>query len=228
MQLNTVAKYTRQNTGAHFLDSGGAYGRIYNNPLPSAFLSINEYGVTISVTHLLVQYATIHPLHSQLYKYAITEPDMPWFDIGQSFMEKRGFECAARDNTYNVDNDFDQSFVYEVWTKNECSDWIYDESAVIVVYVHTGCDVRGGYASPIVCTFPESEHVMPLDFLVDLYSPDLDDTENELLRVGYSGYPLGQLEGLGYSWLEGSGESAKFINKETQKVITVFPEYFIY
>jgi len=235
ISIETVSKYTRQNTGSHFLDSGGAYGRIYNKPILKNLASMDgDYGAVISVTHLLAEFAEIHPLHKQFYKYANRPENVrePWFELGDSFMRERGYTQSCRDNTYNADNDFDQEFVYEIWTPEHSGsdDYLYDDDAVVLIYAHTGCDVRGGYASPMIVTFPSCEYTMPFDFQCSLHSEQLDESENERLEVHYSHYPLGQLEEMGFKLDEtkqestGADDSAWFINDDG-KSIEVFADY---
>ena len=94
MRLETALKYTRQNTGAHFLDSGGAYGRHYNDPTPSGLIRYDEHcGPILSLTHWLVEFAEIHDLHAQLYRWAKREEnrESSWFDVGREFMAEKGY-----------------------------------------------------------------------------------------------------------------------------------------
>jgi hypothetical protein len=226
MNIEKIAEYTRQNTGTHFLDSGGESGRQWQQALPSDAVSIGEYGAVMSLTHLLADHARKHNLHDEFYAWADDMPARePWFDLGDAFMIERGYECKARDNTYNEDSDLDQDFVYEVWVheNDDCSDWIWCDDAVILIYPHCGADARGGYASPLVCTFPNIEYALPLDLTCSLYSNDLTEDENERLDAGYSSYPMGELEDMGYKYLDGEGASCRFKNSEG-KVIEVSPE----
>jgi hypothetical protein len=104
MNIEKIAEYTRQNTGTHFLDSGGESGRHWQQSLPSDAISIGEYGATLSLTHMLADHARKHDLHDEFYAWADDMPDRePWFDLGDAFMIERGYECKARDNTYNGD-----------------------------------------------------------------------------------------------------------------------------
>ena len=230
MNIEKVAEFTRQNTGTHFLDSGGESGRQWQQPLPSKAVSIGADGPTLSLTHILADHARLHDLHAEFYVWAETMPDRePWFDLAPSFMSERGYECKARDNTYNGDTDLDQDFVYEVWVheNDDCSDWIYCDDAIVLIYPHCGADARGGYASPLICTFPDLDYALPVDLTCSLYSNELSESENERLDAGYSGYPMGELESLDYTYLDGEGESARFINQD-KTVITVFAESRIY
>ena len=56
---------------------------------------------------------------------------------------------------------------------------------------------------------------------------DLTESENERLDAGYSGYPMGELESLGYEYLDGEGASCRFTDGEG-KIITVYAESRIY
>jgi hypothetical protein len=70
MQIEKIAEYTRQNTGTHFLDSGGDSGRQWQRELPNEAISIGEYGAVMSLTHLLADHAVQHGLHNEFYKWA--------------------------------------------------------------------------------------------------------------------------------------------------------------
>jgi hypothetical protein len=50
MNIEKIAEYTRQNTGTHFLDSGGESGRHWQQSLPTDAISIGEHGATLSLT----------------------------------------------------------------------------------------------------------------------------------------------------------------------------------
>lgn len=50
------------------------------------------------------------------------EKDGSWFELGQQFCkEELHHHNHARDNIYNAENDFDQVFVWEVWTPRRTS-----------------------------------------------------------------------------------------------------------
>lgn len=58
-----------------------------------------------------------------------------------------GYKERCTDNTYNYSSDLENELNYHVYTLDENSDWIYDESAVIVIDEHIGLDVRAGYTT---------------------------------------------------------------------------------
>lgn len=185
IDIDTVATFTRQRTGRHLLDSGDIYGRVYDSPVPTGRFIVGTDGtVSISVTHLLANEATVVPEAQEAIERALAEDDrLGWFESGPHAMEELGYVQAARDNTCNADNDFDQNFVWEVYQRPERKgkDWVYDREAVVLVYAHTGCDVRGGYARPLAVRFESSEWAMPVVWKVSLTptdDPD-DDTYRE-------------------------------------------------
>ena len=232
MNIQTVTKYTRQNTGSHFLDSGGAYGRIYDMPVMPDRISWDKWGAaTISVTHMLAEYANVHPLHRQFYKWDLAqEVNLPWFESADAFMRSRGYTCAARENTYNNEHDLDQNMVWEVWLPewDASGDWYYSDDAVVVLFIHTGCDVRGGYSSPMFVTF-DCEGAIPCHFSAHYWSADLSDEINERIGYGYSSWPLGELEKAGYEWVGNfEGCEAEFRNTETGATIWVHAQFEIY
>ena len=205
--LTKVAEHCRMSSGTHFLDSGGASGRLWQGtPVPPSDVSINlsEYGegqqellVSISVVHMLARIGlewsvqafldgedeaqlafvantetndetpTLSDLRERLKAYdygedytftldrdeqgvSIDTSGASWFDHGRMIMAFLGYKCHARDNVYNHDNDYDQVFVWEVWSKDkDCVDWIWADDAVMLVYPHTGADPRGGFAAPL-------------------------------------------------------------------------------
>jgi len=237
MKRETALKYTRQNTGTHMLDSGGIYGRHWQSPAPQdGLLKATTDGFEISLTDWLAELATIHPMHASFYRYAGAEGrgNLSWFELEQDYMESRGYVEAARDNVYNSDNDFDQVFVWAVWVPEHAhgEDWIYCDEAVISIFCHTGCDVRGGYSSPIFCTFDDCEYALPLDWQVSMCCEDFTDDENERLMVGYSSYPFGELEqilddkGFELDGINPDKNCMIAVNNDTGLTLEIYGEYF--
>ena len=205
IDIDTVVKFTRQNSGQHFLDSGDHYGRVYESPAPVGKFVVDSDGlVYVTVTGLISDHATLVQEVQDLLESAwgsgkrgeetsFTTPDgvkhdasdLDNFSIGPAVMEALGYECKARDNTYNGENDLDQEFVWEVWCRPDAvtDDWIWDEDAVVLIYAHTGCDVRGGYATPIAVQF-DSDYALPVHLTVDFRAAD-EDTEDWSDRHGH-------------------------------------------
>lgn len=161
----------RQNTGKSMCDSGDYYGRHYEQPpIPKDAPMIREWDkgcpATIETAVYLNEAYRVDPDWQENWKTWDEEhgEDLNWFESAQAFMEQAGYESCGRDNVYNGENDLSQTFVWEVWRSpdRDQMDWIYDEEAVIVIHVHTGCDVRGGYTSPVFCR-SNTEYTAPVD-----------------------------------------------------------------
>lgn len=225
MKLADVTKFTRQNTGRHFLDSGDYYGRKYETPVPEQMTWFDSYGCpTLSLTHVIAETCEFHELHDQFYD----SDHMAHTDGVSDFMQEQMYRLVSHDNTYNYDSDLDQCVMYMVFVPEDQSsdEWYWNTDAVLVVFSHNGCDVRGGYADPM---FLESNGRYEIPFIMStvlsLYSEDLDEDENDMLHSGYSGYPTGQLEELGYEFVEANDDGSGTF-KGPNGLITVHAQYY--
>lgn len=155
----TLFSMWQENTGTHFLDSGGAYGRNWQrnqkltiealNKKPSGLIEISyseRWGVEIYAYNSMW-----HHLNATLEIDAICEefnsmPVEDWNGEAAYGLSEKGefyllqtlgatFENPW--NTYNWENNFDE-------TLQGCNLDIGGESYVLIQY-HGGCDVRGGY-----------------------------------------------------------------------------------
>jgi len=155
-----VYEMLTENTGEHFLDSGGAYGRHWQRNQKKTHLDfMNEEELELfnkdteepeiykSLYHHLVDNAEYLPSLTKSLnewieedKYSIDNPDgrsNSWHDVEQFMTE---FVSDAKINcvyTYNEQNVLSQDiqFLY-------CGD-IY-ENNIIAISIHNGCDARGG------------------------------------------------------------------------------------
>lgn len=206
--IETFAKAARYNSGSHPLDSGGAYGRHHENPTSPADLplvTLGEYGATINTAKFLAEHLDVdNDLQDRFDRWA-KEPendDLSWFEAGEKFAtEVLGLVQRARDNTYNQESDLSQVYIWEVYTpEQDCNgDWLCcDDDTLTVIYIHTGCDVRGGYSYPLFCR-PQGEFAVPLDLCAGYYAyennADRDSCDiSEKWQVGYSSYPFGEFD----------------------------------
>ena len=213
----------RENTGSHVLDSGGAYGRHHEKPalnLGSPDITLEVYGrgteflpqrdpevvATIETAKFLTEkFDILRELHSEFETWQ-DERDGDWFELASDFMLEKGYQSAAKDNVYNRENDLSQVYVWEVFqsSENKNKDWIYDAEAVVVIWVHTGCDVRSGYGSPLFCRSSGSDYAVPMDYVAgwlitegtnsdgNPLSPDECLSLCERWQPGYSTNPAGQ------------------------------------
>lgn len=207
--FNALAKAARYDSGSSFLDSGSAYGRWHEAPpvkteVATATLDVYGdecHGGTLETAHYLAEQCTYNAKLQAAFRRWEKRQSGDWFALGREFMERRGYVLQSRDNVYNGENDLTQVYVWEVWTPagEECDDWIYAESAVFVVYVHTGCDVRGGYSYPVFLE-TRGEYSCVTDLVCEFYIAEargLDDDEcreiDQRWQCGYSGWPFGRV-----------------------------------
>lgn len=206
--FDILATACRYNSGRSILDSGDHYGRHHEKPpiaedRPAAIFDVwrdTVDGGTIETAHYLAERCEhLDELQDEFEVFA-EEHNGTWFDAGSEFMEERGYHCHTRDNVYNGENDLTQVFIWEVWTPNEDeSDWVWADGAVLVVYLHTGCDVRGGYSFPVFLSH-NGEYAAPLDFVCQyaiVEARGLDDDEcraiDERWQCGYASHPFSEV-----------------------------------
>ena len=155
-----------ENTGAHFLDSGGAYGQHWERnagrtvqdmiDAPRATLD-GTYGVTLDAFHYLREWCELaddHPAAAALDRIADENPKESWYDIAgmlDDWAEEQGGYVTDGWNTYNYDNLLSQTL------RGSCLTIPPDPRVILVVQVHGGCDVRGGYTRPYVFTIGEHD-----------------------------------------------------------------------
>jgi hypothetical protein len=178
-----IAKMLRENTGSHFLDSGGAYGRNWQRNQARLFkkeseatLNIMAYkregresvelGITLSVFHFLsdaLEYSS--KLDKQFQTFARREEfkDDGWLAIAEawaqqyadSHKEKNGETLSVRTfNSYNGEDYLSQ--VIQGVT-------IGEYEGIVLLQIHGGCDVRGGYTKPRVFRFNDEWDVRLYD-----------------------------------------------------------------
>lgn len=149
----------KENTGAHMLDSGGAYGRNWERNQFRDFMSEPEctlsfkYGieVTLNVFHWLKERVTYNPmLQSQFTRFAHSKAmeDECWLTCMEAFAERKARKAGYKpndegwpfcENTYNHGSLLSQVIQYV--------QWVDDDGMHVALQIHGGCDVRGGYTA---------------------------------------------------------------------------------
>jgi hypothetical protein len=219
----TFAAACRENTGIAMCDSGRENGRGWQQPeIPEDAPEIRDWykgcSACIQTSVFLTERMDIlRKLQSEWQKWDAKQHDLDWFESGRHFMITKGYVRACRGNVYNTENDLSDVYVYEVWQKpgeETSSDWIYDDNAIAVLYIHTGADVRGGYGRPIFCR-SKGDYAIPMDLCAEYHAepakPDVEINDvdwghyqaiDEEWQTGYSSYPYGQLESDVETWHE--------------------------
>jgi hypothetical protein len=183
---------------AHSLcDSGGAYGRAYQQNAkrdfptePQAILKTGKWGLEISIS-------VFHHMQAMLVENDICKaynalPCEDWdsevYGVSQeqhNWLMERDFEInESAWNSYNWDQSFDQT-VQGIHLE-------HDDEEYVLIQAHGGCDVRGGYTDAKLFLLDESDY-----FMLDDASFDLDRAAAEA-----AGYPVVEITHYGDSdWI---------------------------
>ena len=158
-----LAGMLTENTGAHFLDSGGAYGRNWERNkgiTPEDFQSrsaatldvSNDFlDVTLDVFHFLTDRLTYAPTMQRMFDLfvAITSDERtPWLADLEDFAERMHDKYGGNydEQHYSVNSYNGEDLLSQViqWTSFVGP----DDETYIGLQIHGGCDVRGGYTAP--------------------------------------------------------------------------------
>lgn len=175
-----IAGMLTENTGRHMLDSGGAYGRAWEQNQGRNFAAEPEtvvkfdydyISVTHSLYHWLVECAEYDAdLDAEFHKWAeATEErkDTGWLQLMEEWAEQLVLKDDDDDplevtglhgqgdpfvvNTYNGEDLLSQTIQYLYFE--------VDGDPRVLLQVHGGCDVRGGYTAPKVFCVDEGNGV---------------------------------------------------------------------
>jgi len=158
-----VKEMLYENTGRHFLDSGGIYGRHWEqnqgvnfDEQPYATVEFWDYNqgeeinveYTKSIYHFLCEGFEYSPLFTEFFKeFCSDHPDEEDLYLMKVFQRKLlglGYKVKnlGADNTYNYENNLSQNLLYNYYD-------IEGEGQLVLISVHQGCDARGGYGTPV-------------------------------------------------------------------------------
>jgi len=147
-----------ENTGAHLLDSGDIYGRHWQEnrkvrdfrKLPEVL--VEEDYVAINIFHYLNRFLERDRVSKELEAMFYSYADLPenrsvgWLslmiDYAETVLKENGWTYYAA-NSYNWENFLSQGIQY-VMAEND------DGEKYILLQIHNGCDIRGGYTKPRV------------------------------------------------------------------------------
>jgi hypothetical protein len=155
-----------ENTGTHFLDSGGTNGRAWQQNqalgvdlfLNRATGEIDEYGcISLNTFDYLKRRIELTPLAEELQRALVDffnedSERSPWaLDDQLEALEAIGGEIKDDNgfNTYNWENFLDtvlQGYVFS-----------YADKPFVLLQVHGGADVRGGYTHPQIFEINEGD-----------------------------------------------------------------------
>lgn len=204
----TIAAMLTQNTGIHMLDSGGAYGRNWQrnagmtcedfDAQPAATLEIDirnwqdkphvDAVLTVNIWHKLT--SGILELDEVCRDFNALDVD-DWGSVlngvsnsGEEWLADRGFAWDDHNsgfNTYNWDNNFSQVIQGNFITL----DGEYGEEKYVLLQIHGGADVRGGYTDAKL--FKLCDHAEEYDLFRDDCGFSVETEDGEYLTLNWHG-----------------------------------------
>lgn len=160
-----IAEMLKEPTGRHFLDSGSAYGRKWEKnqyrrfeeePAYRLCIAADETGkpeeifVLYDLYHYLIRYLSLDDSTDQLnllfrrFSNSRSMKDEGWPACMEAFLKTKLKVRYSTNNTYNYSNVLSQVIQYAVFA------WGKGLSDYIILQIHNGCDVRGGYTNPYI------------------------------------------------------------------------------
>lgn len=191
---DVLASMFSENTGASFLDSGGAYGRNWErnqgkdlDKEPTATLEVSkddsstQFDLTIDSYHFCKERLDFNPEFNARFEEFAKQPEFEnegWLAIIEAWIKSLTEEYRVTSfygesypdccNTYNHENNLSQTlqfYVMELYEKTESYRVIGRAiETLCILQVHGGCDVRGGYTAPKVFTTTGSDGTEMLDY----------------------------------------------------------------
>lgn len=239
-----LAAMFTENTGRHMLDSGGAYGRNWERNQgrgvesfmaePEAYFTSwggDDWGVLLSTFQFLADRLEYDAdLNAEFDALAEANPDDHWFALAEKFpahhanlhdleVPEDGTGMLTV-NTYNHENALDQVIQY-IQVSHD-GDGIYPD--YVILQVHGGCDVRGGYTAPKIFTVAGWGEVGLLDDNrcgvscegVDPYPHDTLPGFDKPVKVYHSWYS----DDGGSNWYgnDGEGELERKVNDDGEPI----------
>ncbi len=146
----------KENTGTHMLDSGGETGRHWQrnqqrdfSSEPGSNLEFHFYAkghLSISYTRKVLPYLserlTFNRELNNEFQHFLKSGDFCYLEAMEEFCRVNEFEFSTV-NTYNGECNLDQTLQYTAFGRTEFPDHV-------LLQIHGGCDVRGGYTKPVV------------------------------------------------------------------------------
>ena len=148
-----------ENTGTHMLDSGGAYGRSWQQNQGRDFDTEPAATISVEEGYIDIRRSTFHFLNEclefdesmtlgfeQFCKASDPDGHLPWLPLMEEFAESIGAMGIYGEgdpvtvNTYNHDSLVDQILQYIYFE--------IEEQGYVLLQIHGGSDARGGYTAP--------------------------------------------------------------------------------
>lgn len=166
-----LAAMLTENTGRHMLDSGDAYGRHWQRNRgidveswlnrPTASWGYKGEYYTLDVFHWLLTRLQFEPeLQAEFDIFDQERPDDGWLQVMDEFCEHKWPELTRECiNSYNHEDALSQVIQFTGVFGDD-----YPDHQYVLLQIHGGCDVRGGYTAPKVFSVVGTECCM-YDFM---------------------------------------------------------------
>ena len=159
-----VIEMLTESTGCHILDSGGSFGRHWQHnraittiadwddsaPETWKFEKWGDrvnYEHSINIYHYLVENLSITEASQQKQRefdeYCEARPKDSYYQLMEKFSNLEAHSPEWSENTYNGDCDLSQGLQFNIFSDE-------DGDCFILLQVHNGADIRGGYTDPRV------------------------------------------------------------------------------
>lgn len=219
-----LAEMLTENTGRHFLDSGGAYGRHWERNqgrtvedfINEPFAVIDDFSYTRSVFHYLderLEYIPALDRKLQRFMERKSEQDNSWHTSAYNWLEEylpsRGYEITGlygdgepvSYNTYNGEDTLSQVIQFVLFNISGEDDYL-PSGEYVILEIHGGCDVRGGYTKPRLFAVSQGGEYMFDEHSAYLNCPgNLPENQINLYgSVGGNNHTFDS-EDAGYSWV---------------------------
>jgi hypothetical protein len=155
-----------ENTGGSILDSGGAYGRHWERNQkktlqdfraePEATFTSGDWPEVSKSTfwHLVNHLEADEGLTAAFSKFAEDYPDDSWREIEDAWLNKLGVPEEGGEFYSDARWEFN-SYNFDGWLLDQTIQGVFfgmGSNEYLILQVHGGCDVRGGYTRPQVFT----------------------------------------------------------------------------
>ena len=162
MKIETkIAEMLKENTGTHFLDSGQDNNRAWQRnqsrdfakePVTTVDIYKDDMTISLSTYHFLISHLELDDKtdkYNKMYDALYKDSEEAHLADMEDFASM--FEPEGTTNTYNFENTLDQTLQYTMFNDN-------DDDTFIILQIHGGCDVRGGYTKPYIFYLPDSDY----------------------------------------------------------------------
>jgi hypothetical protein len=189
-----------ENTGTHFLDSGGATGRMWQRNAmktledfknePEAYCEGGEYPEVGKSTFWILVNNLKHDadLTAAYWKFDEARPNDSYFETIEEWLDKLGVPQEG--------GDFYGDARFGFNTYNWSDEWLGDQTLqgtsfgmggkyYLILQIHGGADVRGGYTKPQVFELDEALDGLIMAGQDANFSCSAEDCSNRLSMRGY-------------------------------------------